>query len=481
MHQPANRHRPGLRYAIAALLAVCCAQLAWTASANATVQLTASTYNVSESAGQVVIVVTRTGSMLKDEYVRYGSHRLGAVQDVDYRDTGGVLHFLPLQAVATYTIPIAHYNFNGPPVNFSTYLYGSWPENMASPHGAIVSIQHDAPLDRRDPANPLELAPAPANGNPLSGATWFVDPVNDPAGLAAAQYRRSNPGWARELSIIANQPFTMRFGLFTGKNVAIRAFTYLQQAYMQHPNAVPMLSTYRIVQGECKAGGFPDTPAQIASYQDFVRQLSYGIGNFRAVLFLEMDSIITTECLKPKAQAVRLAELHDAISYLQRNPHLVVYLDGGAADAHPWQWTAKVLSRAGVHLIQGFFLNSTHFDWTTKEIAYGQKIARALGGKVHFVVNTGENGQGPLRPPDPAHQGAEVLCNPPGRGLGPKPTARTGFKWVDAFAWTSNPGERGGPCRGAPPTDYWPAYAVGLAQRANFSVAGPGKGSLIPG
>jgi endoglucanase len=88
------------------------------------------------------------------------------------------------------------------------------------------------------------------------------------------------------------------------------------------------------------------------------------------------------------------------------------------------------------------------------------------------VINTGENGRGPLRPRDIVHAGNEVLCNPPGRGLGPLPSANTGYRNVDMFAWTSNPGESGGSCvAGAPPTgDYWPGYAAVLVQNADFNV-----------
>ena len=93
------------------------------------------------------------------------------------------------------------------------------------------------------------------------------------------------------------------------------------------------------------------------------------------------------------------------------------------------------------------------------------------GGK-HFVVNTAENGRGPLVPRNRVQHGNEVLCNPPGRGLGPKPTFNTGYRNVDAFAWIANPGKSGGPCRpGAPPTGYfWPKFALELARNANFRV-----------
>jgi endoglucanase len=149
----------------------------------------------------------------------------------------------------------------------------------------------------------------------------------------------------------------------------------------------------------------------------------------------------------------------------------VVYLDAGAADAVLAPDVARLLKRAGVDQIQGFFLNSTHFDWTSREIQFGEAVSRMTGGK-HFVINTGENGRGPLATADRVRDGNEVLCNPAGRGLGPKPTTNTGYPNVDAFAWTTNPGESGGRCvPGAPATGaYWPAYGEMLVRNAVFHV-----------
>jgi endoglucanase len=167
-----------------------------------------------------------------------------------------------------------------------------------------------------------------------------------------------------------------------------------------------------------------------------------------------------------------MQELGDAIDVLKANcPHLVIYLDAGAADAVPARPMARLLERAGVAKIQGFFLDSTHFDWTSKEIRFGNQISHLTGGK-HFVVSTGESGRGPLVPADRVRHGNEVLCNPPGRGLGPKPTTNTGFQNVDAFAWLDNPGGSSGACvPGAPKAGvYWPAYAEMLIRNADFSV-----------
>jgi endoglucanase len=308
--------------------------------------------------------------------------------------------------------------------------------------------------------NPLGLRVAPTNGNPLSGARFFVDPES-----AASWAARLYP----QLRVIAEQPGAARFGTFTGPDVGSAVHDYLVRASQEEPGTVPMLATYQLVDGHC--GNWTPTPADQDVYHSFITRFAQGVGSHRAVLFLEMDSLITTPCLSPQGVAIRMSELSDAINVLTANcPHLVIYLDAGAADALPAARTAKLLRWAGVARIQGFFLNSTHFDWTSKEIRYGEEVSQLTGGK-HFVVNTGENGQGPLVPQDRVHQGNEVLCNPPGRGLGPKPTTDTGYPNVDAFAWTSNPGESGGACvPGAPPTGaYWPAYALMLVQNANFT------------
>ena len=178
-----------------------------------------------------------------------------------------------------------------------------------------------------------------------------------------------------------------------------------------------------------------------------------------------------------------MSELRYAITTLEQNPHAAVYVDAGAGDALSYKTAARLLTREGIHQAQGFFLNSTHFDWTTSEVGYGQELAGALHG-AHFVVSTSDNGQGPLRPSDRVHHGNEVLCAPPGRGLGPRPTSQTGFAFADAFAWIALPGKSGGSCGPgvkAPPTGaFWPANAVGLVRHADYNITGPQKGRLQP-
>ena len=325
------------------------------------------------------------------------------------------------------------------------------------------------PLTARDAVNPLGLPTLPPVSDPLRGAGFFVDGIHGAAAKVAAALRATDLVDAKLLAKIALEPNTTRFGKWNGAYPGSAVRTFLSRVATEEPGDVPMLSTYRIVAGHC--GRASDTPAEAAAYHAWITSFAEGIGNSSAVLFLEMDSLITEACLSKHGLDVRLAELRDAVGALSGDPHLVVYLDAGAADALPARVAARLLREAGVAQVRGFFLNSTHFDWTRKEIAYGDRISRLLGG-VHFVVNTAENGAGPLVPRNRAKQGNEVLCNPPGRGLGPRPTSNTGFRLVDAFAWIANPGVSGGPCRpGAPTTGrFWPALALDLARHADFAV-----------
>ncbi len=436
-------------------------------------RLQSSTLTVSENAGRAVITIERTDTS-EDAQIRYitlgdsvpcGSAECTAVDPDDFTSVKGELDFPAGVASETFTMPIVDHGVQSVPKTLQVSLFGQSPIGLASPSKAVLTILDNDSVTPGDPQNPLALPVAPGAGDPLSGASFFVDPESE-----AAHAALQNPA----LDVIAREPGTTRFGKFSfGSNgvpdIQTAVSRYLTRAQVESPGTVPLLATYRIVDGHC--GHWADPPADQAAYHNFIEGFAQGIGSYRAVLFLEMDSIITMPCLTSNGKAVREHELRDAINVLTANcPHLVIYLDAGAADALHVRDAARFLRASGVAKIQGFFLNATHFDWTSNEIRYGDQISRLTGGK-HFVVNTGENGQGPLRPRNIVHAGNEILCNPPGRGLGPLPTADTGFPNVDMFAWTTNPGESGGPCRpGAPKTGvFWPAYGLMLVRDANFN------------
>jgi endoglucanase len=435
--------------------------------------LVSSALSVDDNAGQAVITIER-GNTAQAAQIRYitlgdgvpcGNSECTAVDPDDFRSVKGELDFPAGVASESFAVPIVDHGVQDVWKTIQVSLFGPSPIGMTSPHKAVLTILDNDPVTPRDPQNPLALPTIPGAANPLIGATLFVDPESEVAHAA-----RRHPA----LQTISRQPGTARFGSFSFghngvPNIATAVSRYLTRASVQEPGTVPLIATYRVLHGLC--GHASDSRADVASYKGFIDGFAKGIGSYRAVLFLEIDSIITMGCMSRHGQAVREQELQYAINTLTANcPHLDIYLDAGAADALSARQAARYLRRSGVAKIQGFFLNATHFDWTSNEIRYGEQISTLTGGK-HFVVNTGTNGRGPLRPPDRVHQGNEVLCNPPGRGLGPRPTADTGFPNVDMFAWTTNPGESGGPCRpGAPKTGvFWPAYALMLVRNADFN------------
>jgi endoglucanase len=131
-----------------------------------------------------------------------------------------------------------------------------------------------------------------------------------------------------------------------------------------------------------------------------------------------------------------------------------------------------MLNAIGVNRIRGFFTNDTHEAWTLDEVRWATRVAKRTHG-AHFIVDTADNGHGPLYNRVKVGNGIEDLCNPPRRGLGPTETTSTGYAYADAWMWTHPPGNSSG-CGGGPPNGvFWPLRAESEAARANGQL-GPG-------
>jgi endoglucanase len=113
--------------------------------------------------------------------------------------------------------------------------------------------------------------------------------------------------------------------------------------------------------------------------------------------------------------------------------------------------------------VRGFMLNATHYDWTRENILHGLEISRRTGGK-HFVINTAENGRGPVHVRQANGRRLTVWCNPGYRGLGPPPTTETSHPMVDAYLWINRPGYAQS-CQGRP-IAWYPKRALSYARWA---------------
>lgn len=437
--------------------------------------LTQTALTVSQDVGTATVTIAR-GDIANAAQIRYTTLPGTAIRRLDYTPVKAMIAFLPSQASATFRIPIVNHNAVEVPKTIRIALFGAHSTPLGDPASAVLTIVtgSNVAVVARDPANPLALAASPPLTDPLTGANPFVDLRYGQAAMQARRWAHSRPAEASMLNVIAAQPEVHRWGNWTGPHPGIQVSQYLTRTQFVEPGTVPELATYWIVDSKRihpQCHHYADPLWRQRAYHNWVESLARGVGDFHAIMFEEMDSLITVGCLSRLGLAVREHELADANAILSQVPHLVVYQDAGAADALHAPETARILRASGVGMIQGFYLNSTHFDWTRHEITYGQQISRLTGGK-HFVINTAENGAGPLHPRNRVKYGNELLCNPLNRGLGPKPTFNTGYLNVDAFAWIANPGKSGGACRkGAPPTgDFWPKLALELIRHANFNV-----------
>ncbi|ADB51497.1 glycoside hydrolase family 6 protein [Conexibacter woesei] len=466
--------QPLLRLVLLALAALALAPAA--ASARGSVQLTSSQFTVNEGDGDAVITVVRddAGGAGQVRYDAYYDRSAEANQD--WKPVQGRIEFAPGQREASFRIPIVDDTIVEASETVKVGIYGPHPMRLGEPNRGILTIvDNDAVGAERDPLNPLGLDVAPTNGNPLQGARFFVDEEWGLAQMAIKRYRRTNPGAASQLRVIAEQPETKRFGTWT-KNPRHELATYLQRVQTEDPGAVPLVATYRLKHLEC--GGVSDSAADAESYKRWYDEFAAGVGNQRIVLFYEIDALITTRCLSRAGLNRRTEEVRYAIDVLSKLPHAVVYVDAGSGLAHQPRYIAWLLRRVGVHKIEGFFTNATHQNTTRREIAYGRLLVRLLGGRPRFVVNTSSNGQGPLVPRDRVKEGNSYRCNAPGRGLGPKPTSAVPpqYRSLDGLFWIGNPGRSAGGCGRAffariPPTGaFWLEYALQLIRHADFRI-----------
>lgn len=285
--------------------------------------------------------------------------------------------------------------------------------------------------------------------------------------------------------------------------------------------AVPVLVAYNLPGRDCtgySAGGAHDATAYRSWIRGFAAGL--GSRPAVVILEPDSLGLLPSSCGQPASSypftdSGRYALLREAVAALTTDPQANVYLDGTHSAWQPVGTITQRLLLAGVRRAQGFFLNVSNYQPTRELLDYGawvsdciamvtdatnpyhgkasrcasqyspatqdrfgtwrlttQWYARHMGDAVattHFVLDTSRNGRGAPSmaryAASPFNQPADVVarlsagswCNPPGAGLGYRPTADTGHALVDAYLWVKPPGESDGQCSaqgGARAWDY---------------------------
>lgn len=216
--------------------------------------------------------------------------------------------------------------------------------------------------------------------------------------------------------------------------------------------------------------------------------------------------------------ADRYEQINYAVASLKSHaPNALVYLDGTHSAWLGVGEAAYRLNKAGVASTAGFFLNISNYQPTDQSTQFGIWVSdcitaatagaswaagqfgwcpsqydpslnyavdysaayeatvttgleNLMGGAVattHFIIDTSRNGQGALNTAQyaaaPYNQLASVIsalasgnwCNPPGAGVGLRPSANTGVALLDAYLWVKVPGESDGQCDSAGGARAW--------------------------
>ncbi|MET8986095.1 glycoside hydrolase family 6 protein [Nonomuraea wenchangensis] len=320
---------------------------------------------------------------------------------------------------------------------------------------------------------PRATATAPENGNPLRAArpVAFYSPREPYAADQATLWQKDRPQDAALMDKLSKVPHAIRLG-----NPEVR--DKVAQAVDNAEGGVPVfLVNYLPGSDQCR----PATPAELESYQSWIKGIAGQIGPSPAVVVLEPGSLVklpgTKNCDPQGSPDQRYAALREAARALKANPRTAVYLDG-AQDLYPGtEIMAERLLKAGVGETDGFFVNAAAFQHTAKAVRYGKQLSACialrragrsdcpldapvdLAALPHFVVDTARNGRGSWAP-DKHYADPQTWCNPPGRGVGDRPTTETGEELADAYLWIARPGTSSGRCRRGTKGDKDPEWGV---------------------
>ena len=333
------------------------------------------------------------------------------------------------------------------------------PTTAAPSSGTGSGSAASGPKEETPPA----LPPWKKGENPFLGVRFFSDPYA-PARLQALNFEQSDPPKSALFAKIADGGGADWIGEWTPN---VENWVGKRVTLIHGKGALPIFIVYNVPKRDCgqySAGGIEKGDA----YKKWISAFAHGIGARRAAVILEPDALgLLKKCLSDADQKERLELMRFAVHAFASLSSTAVYLDAGNSDWIKAAEMAVRLKAAGIDEADGFALNVSNYKTTESSIQFGKDLSSRLGGK-HFVIDTSRNGKGPpntcKNPEDEA-----CWCNPPGRGLGALPTAKTADPLVDAYLWLKKPGESDGSFNGGPKAgEFWPERALDLARNAIF-------------
>lgn len=239
---------------------------------------------------------------------------------------------------------------------------------------------------------PAQASQASSNdvtgGHALGTSTQLYVPKPDSAGsLQQVKLRKSSPTDAAALASALATPQAV--WLTGGSPGNVKGSVKNVMALAKAQGTTPVFVAYNIPGRDCSqysAGGAADA----AAYEAWIDGIAQGIGNGKAAVLVEPDSLgllPQADCIAghglspetyPFTDAERYAELNYAVGALEAQPNTSVYLD---ATNSAWLNVGDISTRlvnAGVRNAQGFFLNVSNYQYTVNTEQYGTWISECV-------------------------------------------------------------------------------------------------------
>ncbi|HYX37580.1 MAG TPA: glycoside hydrolase family 6 protein [Oligoflexus sp.] len=291
--------------------------------------------------------------------------------------------------------------------------------------------------------------------NPLAGKRFHVDKASV-AAREAEKLQVQDPGTAKTLRFLADQPSAIWFGGWSGP-IQTAVEKAVQSAEAEGSQLVAV--AYNVPHRDC--GQHSSGGLEGGAYKKWIDDFAKGLGQHEAVIILEPDAIPLITCLNEATKKERWQLLNYALESFKTRSKALVYMDVGHGSWIPAGIMKERLNAIGIDQADGFSINTSNYQSTADSIAFGRKLQRIFPGK-GLVIDTSRNGNGPS--PDNA------WCNPRGRAIGPMPQVVTDVPGVDAYLWTKKPGESDGACNGGPAAgEFWIDVAKELVDNAEVT------------
>jgi len=252
------------------------------------------------------------------------------------------------------------------------------------------------------------------------------------------------------IKLIADQPSAVWIGDWQSAQSAHDTVQLVSRGAAA-ANRIPVFVIYAIPGRDCglySAGGLPED-----QYLGFIDAVATAVSDASSDVWIVLEPDALAQLGECEGQGDRAGLLGAAARILDQ-AGASVFLDAGNSNWIGVDETVRRLNQVGTAHLTGFATNTSNYNTTANEQAWGEQIAAQTG--LSFVVDTSRNGNG----------SDGQWCNPRGRALGEAPRLIAEGPMV-ATVWVKAPGESDGTCNGGPAAgQWWQEIALEMARNA---------------